>query len=91
VIKFKVTPDHGEPYEVTATSRDVYVWEKANRGKTFRSAVESGSIVDLTEMAYHAARRHGHFSGTLVAFAQEHDIESADGDEGEPDPTNPVP
>jgi hypothetical protein len=89
MIAFKVTPDAGEPYEVTATSRDVYVWEKANRGKTFKAVAESGSIVDLTEIAYHAARRQGHYSGTLVAFAQEHDIEGTEDEE--PDPTPPAP
>lgn len=89
MITFKVTPDAGEPYEITATSRDVYVWEKANRGKTFKAAAESGSIVDLTEICYQAARRQGRYTGTLVAFAQEHDIEGVEDEEV--DPTQPAP
>ena len=89
MITFKVTPDAGEPYEVTATSRDAYVWEKTGRGKTVKTALESGSIVDLTEIAYYACRRQGHFTGSLKEFAETHDIDAAE--EDEPDPTQPVP
>jgi len=89
VITFKVTPDGGEPYTVTATSRDAYVWEKTSRGKTVKTALEGGSIVDLTEIAYYAVRRQGLFTGTLQEFAASHDIDAAE--EDEPDPTHPAP
>lgn len=94
MITFKVTPDAGEPYEITATSRDIYTWEKTTKGaKSYKAAVLNGSIVDLTEIAYYAARRQGRYTGSLTEFAQSHDIEGT-GDEdrdAEPDPTQPAP
>lgn len=89
-IKFKVTPVDGEPFEVGAESRDIYVWEKTGQGRSFGTAMQSGSVVALTEIAYYASRRQGHFTGTLTEFASSHDIENAEGEE-EPDPTQPTP
>ena len=89
-IRFKVTPVDGTPYEVGAESRDIYVWEKTNRGKAFGESMRTGSVVDLTEIAYYASRRQGYFTGTLNEFTTTHDIENAE-DEEEPDPTQPTP
>lgn len=88
-IRFKVTPSSGEMFELAAESRDIYVWEKTSKGKAFGDSMRSGSVVDLTEIAYYAARRQGFFVGTLTEFASSHDIEGVE--EEEPDPTQPTP
>lgn len=90
MIQFNVTPDGGETYQLKATSRDIYIWEKTHRGKVFGAIAEAPPMVDLYEIAHQAARSQGLFSGTLDEFVNSHLIEGTQG-EGEPDPTRPAP
>jgi hypothetical protein len=80
MITFKVTPDGGDPYELVATSRDVYVWEKKGKDRTFFSLMKSMSMVSLYELCHVAAKRQQTFSGTLDEFVESHtlEIESSD-------------
>lgn len=76
MITFTLVPDHGDPLEVTAGTRDVYVWEKTSKGKTFAAAMGSPAIVDLYEIAWHAARRQGLFTGGLENFVATYELET---------------
>ncbi len=82
---FKVTPDGGEPFKVEAGTRDCYVWEKTNKGKTFAGLMESISMVDLYQIAHIAALRQGLYRSTLQEFVATCDIETME-DEEQQDP-----
>jgi hypothetical protein len=86
MITLKVTPDGAEPYTVTATSRDVLMWEKTTKDRTFIDLVNTPSLVDLYKVAHLASNRQGLFSGSYQEF--ESTCEVAGGlEEPEPDPT----
>lgn len=87
MITLKVTPDTGEPYTVTATSRDVLMWEKTTQGnKSFFGLVKDPTMVDLYKVAHIASRRQGLFNGSLQEFENSCEVEGETEDE-EPDPT----
>lgn len=90
MIDFTVRPDGGEPYKVTATSRDIWQWERTNRGASFNALMVNMQMVDLYKVAYIASRRQGLFTGTEKEFNETVDI-VADESDGEPDPTQPAP
>lgn len=92
MIKFKVKPDDGEPYEVTATSRDVFTWERTNRtNKVFADLAERQSMVDMYHVAHVAAVRLGLFTGGLDQFQSTCDLEEMEGNASAPaDPTPPA-
>jgi hypothetical protein len=89
MITLKVTPDGGESYEVTATSRDVLVWEKTTKGnKSFVDLVQSPNLVDLFKVAHIASWRQGLFTGNFQEFEATCEVEGADEEaDEEPDPT----
>lgn len=89
MIGFKLTPDDGETFEVTAKSRDVYLWEKTSKGKSFKQLMDSMSMVDLYAIAHLAAKRTGQFDGTLDEFSKTVDLDFET--EDEPDPTPAAP
>jgi hypothetical protein len=93
MMTFKVIPDGGEPYQVTAHSRDVLVWEKSGKGRTFSQLADHLSMTDMYGLAFVAARRQGMFSGTLQDFEQSADMMPVDVDEDDedPDPTHAAP
>lgn len=92
MFTFTVRPDAGEEYELKATSRDVYVWERTGKGRTLRGFLESVSMASCYELAHIAARRQQTFTGTLAEFADTHDLDfREDEQDGEPDPTRPAP
>jgi len=74
MITLKVIPDNGEPYQVTATSRDIVQWERTHKGAKFAN-LESVGMADLYALAFFAAKRHGLFSGTESEFTDSVDIE----------------
>lgn len=76
MLTVKLIPDHGEPVEIEAGTRDVYVWEKTNHGKTFAEFTRDVAVVDLYEIAWHAARRQGVFTGNLKDFVETYEIET---------------
>jgi hypothetical protein len=88
LITLKVTPDGGDEYTVTATSRDVFVWEKANRNRTFGALMQDMAMVDLYKLAHIASRREGLYTGSLSEFTEQCEIAQGDEeDDAEPDPT----
>jgi hypothetical protein len=87
MISFKITPDGGEPFTVTATSRDIHTWEKVTKGVTFAGLMESMSMVHMYSIAYFASKRRGLFDGSAKDFESTCDL-TPEGDEA-PDPTNP--
>lgn len=70
MIDFRIAPDGQDEYPLTAGARDIVQWEKTTKGKTFKSLMETMSMVDLYALAWHAARRQKMFSGTLAEFEQ---------------------
>ncbi|HEY0638716.1 MAG TPA: hypothetical protein VGD67_13785 [Pseudonocardiaceae bacterium] len=94
MITFKVTPDDGEPYEVTAGSRDVYRWEKTGRGRSFAQFQSDLRMTSMYELAHAAATRQGLYTSDLTAFIDAHELETVaardEDDEGR-DPTRPAP
>lgn len=89
MIRFKVVPDGAEPYEVTATTRDIAKWEKTSKGASFASLEADQKITDLYKIAYWASLRQGFWHGTLTEFETDTDLDllSDDDEDGEPDPT----
>jgi hypothetical protein len=90
VISLKVTPDDGEPYVVVAHARDVLVWERSGRDRSFGTLMEDLKFSNLYDLAFIAATRQG--LNTLPdrkAFEAMCDVEPhAEEDAGEaPDPT----
>jgi hypothetical protein len=90
MLDFKIRPDSGAPYEVTATTRDLYVWEKAGPKRSMNKLLQDMSIVDLYQVAHVASRRRQLFEGSLEEFAQTCDMDFEVQKE-EPDPTQPAP
>lgn len=90
MITFKITPDGGEAYTVTASSRDIFQWERTNRGASFNSLMADMHMVDLYKVAFIASRRQGLFTGTEKDFQEQVDLAAQD-EEEEPDPTRPAP
>lgn len=92
MIDFKVIPDGGERFDLTADSRDVLVWERTAKGKvrSVGELVESKSFVEFYRLAHIAAKRQGVFDGDLAEFEATHALEVGDDDDGE-DPTRPAP
>lgn len=88
MITLKVTPDEGEPYEVTASSRVIYQWERTHRNRSFNDLAEPRMDV-LYELAHFTAQRFGRFDGTLGDFIAACDIQPIKGEE--PDPTQSAP
>jgi hypothetical protein len=87
VITLKVTPDGEEPYTVTATSRDVLLWEKSTKDKSFVDLVQAPTLVDLYRVAHIASHRQGLFAGNYATFEQTCEVNGIDEDDPEPDPT----
>lgn len=89
MINFMITPDDGEPYSLTAGSRDVMFWEKTTKGAALIQLREGLKLTDLYKIAWIAARRQSLFAGSLEEF--EKTCELGYEEEPEPDPTPPVP
>lgn len=88
MMRFKVSPDGGDSYELEATSRDVYVWEKTGRSRKMGQLGSLGeiSMVALYELAHLAAKRQQLFIGSLEDFTSSVDLELLA--EEAADPTN---
>lgn len=88
MFDFTVKPDGGDEFRVTATSRDVYVFEKATKGRRSMAAITTDMhMSDMYGLAHLAATRQQLFTGSLDEFAAGCDIDLADDEE--PDPTRP--
>jgi hypothetical protein len=94
MFDFTITPDNEPEYFLTASSRDVLMWEKGNRNRSFQALLTNRSFADLYSLAHLASRRQGLFTGTLAEFEESCDLKGGrddQADEGEPDPTQPAP
>lgn len=84
MFQFRVTPDRGEPFDLTAGMRDVRWWEKTHRGRSMGMLQSAAGVSAgvLFEIAYSAARRQGFVPDTMTgdAFADafEIDVETAE-------------
>lgn len=86
MIEFTVKPDGGDEYQVTATSRDVYVWEKIT--KSHMGQLQGNvSMTAMYSLAHLASKRQQLYSGTLDEFTESCDLDFDD--TTEPDPTSP--
>ena len=94
MITLEVTPDHGDLYEVTATSRDVLFWEKTTKGsKSFLDLMRDPNLVDLFRIAQIASWRQGLTSAkNLDEFEKTCEVKMKfeEGDQV-PDPTQSAP
>lgn len=102
MFEFRILPDGGKPFEISATMRDLRMWEKTHRGRSMgmlsdRSAV---SATILFEIAYSACRRQGVIDSQMTGdtFAETFDFELGEEveEEGEPaeklgNPTSAAP
>lgn len=90
--RFTLRPDDGEPVEVVATTRDIVVWEKTGKGRSFSNLARDAHMADLYELAWQAAKRQGLVDCNLGEFERttDLDLEAADGADEEPDPTPPA-
>lgn len=83
-----VRPDGQEPFEVTATTRDVLNWEKVGKDNNIAKLQAQQSVVDMYSIAHFACKRQQLFTGTLAEFEQNVDIDfDDDGQEDGADPT----
>jgi hypothetical protein len=89
MFKFKVRPEGLAEFELTATSRDVYTWERTTKGAAFSNLQSDLRMADLYRIAGLAAVRQGLWDGTQPQFEQSCDLELVD--DGEADPTRPAP
>jgi hypothetical protein len=95
MFTFRIEPDGGEAFQVTAKSRDLVRWEQgvglpgrpAGRPRSLASVQQDMSMSALSEIAFVAARRAGKFDGDLHGFQDACEFELISGDEAESDPT----
>lgn len=78
MITVDVAPDEGDPYSVTASSRDLLAWEKAQDGRS-AAKFETGqaTLTDLYEVAWLASKRQGLFTGAHKRFEETTDVSNA--------------
>lgn len=89
MIDFTCRSDDDGEYRVTATARDVLVWEKVGKDRNFAKLMSELPLADLYVIAHLASKRQGLFTGTRDDFEKTIDLifEGA----AEPDPTTPAP
>lgn len=86
MFDFTVKPDGGEPFKVTATSRDVLAWECANKGVNLKRLEQAPSMTDFYKIAHFAVQRTQKWAGELDEFMRTCEIEVDQDDDA--DPTN---
>lgn len=97
MIKFALKPEAGgDLVELTADSRDIYMWERSYKGKSFGALKSKLMMEDLYQLAYVTWRRQrGETVGTLGDFVDAYLLEFkqtglGENGEDEPDPTQPA-
>lgn len=85
MIEFNVKLASGDNFEVSATSRDLLMWEKTTKGASLKTLMDDPKMVDMYKLAHFAARRASFFTGTLAEFEEQAELEFEVPDE--PDPT----
>lgn len=90
MFTFTISPDGEEPYELVTGSRDVVVWEKAGRNRSFSQMANAMKFSDLYELSHIAAKRQGKYAGSLADWEASRDIDlvaDEDDDQEGADPT----
>jgi hypothetical protein len=57
LVTFEVYPEHGDMFELAATSRDVAAWEKQGKGRSLQKLQSEPSMADLELVAWFALER----------------------------------
>jgi hypothetical protein len=86
MFNFKVIPDGKAAFEVVATSRDVMIWEKTNKGASLGKVFDNQNLSDLYKIAYIATQRQKLFVGTGTEFEDTCDIVPFETEEDDADP-----
>lgn len=68
MIAYALVGQDGEKLEFTATARDVFMWEKAYKGKSFGQLKDNLHMWDLYAIAHLACKRLGHTDLALDPF-----------------------
>lgn len=85
MIEFKVRPDgETEGYDITATSKDIAMWERTTKGASMSQMSTGLRMVDLYKIAHFAAVREQMFTGTLSEFEATNNLEFEVPDEADP-------
>lgn len=92
MIDFDLKPEAGgDTIKITADSRDIYMWEKSFKGKSFGALKSNLMMEDLYGLAYTAMRRQRNQQGTLGDFVEQYLLEFKQKIEvADPDPTQPA-
>lgn len=96
MIRLTITPDGGEPYNLTVGSRDVAAWERGGADRRVDDVLRESRFVHVYQLAHIAAVRVGRFVGDLASFEATHELrfghqeEAGDDDEGEGDAADPT-
>jgi len=84
--------ESGEDLKVTATSRDILVWEKTSRSnESFTNLVTAPHLAQYYRVSWIAAKRLGEFDGTLHEWEDQYDLDLDRVEEGSIFPTRPAP
>lgn len=89
MFDFTIKKDDGDEFKVTADSRDIYTWERTNKGKSFSKLMDDLNMVDIYSLAFITCKRTGSYDGNLDQFSKECviDFETTSEDDEEEDPT----
>lgn len=89
MIDFTCKSDDGDEYTVTATARDVLVWEKTGKDRNFAKLMSELPLADLYVIAHIASRRQGKYEGPREQFEKTIDLMFDGADEPDPFPKAP--
>lgn len=91
MIKFTLTPDHGDTIEVEADSRDIYVWERTGKGRSLGMLADNVPMVEMYPIAHITCKRLGEdVPAKLEDFAAAYALDWSEDDDAT-DPTQPEP
>ena len=82
-----VKPDGQDPFDVTASTRDVLQWEKVGKDNSLTKLQNNPSVSDMYSIAHFACKRQQRFTGSLQDFEASVDIDFETEEDEEPDPT----
>lgn len=86
MFEFEVKPDNGNNFRVTATARDVLLWERNNKGASMVQLQQDMHMGDLYSIAYYAAKRQRLYDGTLKDFEESCDVDILDPEDDDANP-----
>lgn len=84
MIDFTVKPDGAEDFEVKAGTRDVLMWEKTSKGRSFSHLMNDLKMQDMYKLAHIAASRQGKYAGTLSDFESQCELKFEETEEVNP-------